>query len=224
VNKAPTKTKQAVRKSRTKKQSDRTPRGRDEVMNAVLEAAAELFAERSPAQVSVREIAARAGVNHALVHRHFGTKSELLAAVIREAAQAYAESLAGAQTPGEAFKQGFLYGTEKHPQAAALARAVLDGSVPRGTESAFPAMREHIALIEGAAERGTGAEHAPEVIAAGAFAFMSGWFILESWLVRAAGLRGESLEAIRNDVAEMLEAMVDRETLGRSLGTSRTEP
>src|SRR5262245_17872177 len=161
-------------------------------MSAVLEAAAELFAERSPAQVSVREIAARAGVNHALVHRHFGTKSALLTAVIRQAAQAYAESIAEAKTPGQAFRQGFLYGTEKHPQAAALARAVLDGSVPRGMDRGFPAMQEHIALIERSA-RGSGA-HDPQVIAAAAFAFMSGWFILEDWLVRAAGLRGRSLE------------------------------
>jgi AcrR family transcriptional regulator len=184
-------------------------------MSAVLEAAAELFAERSPGQVSVREIAARAGVNHALVHRHFGTKSALLTAVIRQAAQAYAESIAGAETPGQAFRQGFLYGTERHPQAAALARAVLDGSVPRGTDRAFPAMQEHIEQIAAAAAHGNGPLHDPEVIAAGAFAFMSGWFILEGWLVRAAGLRGRSLEAVRHDVADMLEAMVDGESRAR---------
>jgi AcrR family transcriptional regulator len=212
VNRSPEKAKKATRKSAAVSPAERAPHGRDEVMSAVLEAAAELFAERSPAQVSVREIAARAGVNHALVHRHFGTKSALLTAVIREAAQAYEQSIAGAKTPGQAFRQGFLYGTEKHPQAAALARAVLDGSVPRGIDRPFPAMREHITLIETAAEDGSGSIHNPEVIAAGAFAFMSGWFILEGWLVRAAGLRGRALDAVRSDVADMLEAMVDRES------------
>ena len=60
-------------------QSDpRKPRGRDEVRSAVLTAASSLVAERGPDGFSVREVATRAGVNHALVHRHFGTKADVL--------------------------------------------------------------------------------------------------------------------------------------------------
>lgn len=53
-------------------------------MVAVRAAAAELLAERGPREISVRDIADRAGVNHALVHRHFGTKDDLLRAVITD--------------------------------------------------------------------------------------------------------------------------------------------
>jgi AcrR family transcriptional regulator len=54
------------------------PRERQEVMAAVLDAATALFAARSPASVSVRDIANAARVNHALVHRHFGSKKAVL--------------------------------------------------------------------------------------------------------------------------------------------------
>lgn len=58
------------------------PTGRAEVAAAILEAATELFAERGPAATSIRDIAARAGVNHGLVFRHFGTKEQLVGAVL----------------------------------------------------------------------------------------------------------------------------------------------
>lgn len=48
----------------------------------MLAAANELVAEQGPAGFSVRDIAARAGINHALVHRHFGTKADVLEQVL----------------------------------------------------------------------------------------------------------------------------------------------
>lgn len=74
--------------------SDGAPRptGRDEVVEATVKAAATLFAENNPSQVSVREIAARAGVSHALVHRYMGSKEDIFCAALsasREAAAQY---------------------------------------------------------------------------------------------------------------------------------------
>src|SRR5207248_9502831 len=59
------------------------PYGREEVVVAVVEAATALFAERGPAAVSLREIAQAADVNLGLIHRHIGSKADLLAAVLR---------------------------------------------------------------------------------------------------------------------------------------------
>ena len=58
------------------------PLGRTEVVAAVLETAADLFAERGPAATSIRDIAARSRVNHGLIHRHFGSKDALVGAVL----------------------------------------------------------------------------------------------------------------------------------------------
>jgi AcrR family transcriptional regulator len=60
--------------------SDATPASSPR--EALLDAAIELFAARGPASVSIRDVARHAGVHHSLVHRHFGTKDDLLAEVI----------------------------------------------------------------------------------------------------------------------------------------------
>jgi AcrR family transcriptional regulator len=50
----------------------------------LLDAARELFAERGYARATVRDIAARAGANQALLFRYFGSKDELFRAAIAE--------------------------------------------------------------------------------------------------------------------------------------------
>lgn len=54
------------------------PSGRDEVVEALLDAADHLFSTHGPADVSLRGIAREADVNHGLVHRHFGTRDDLI--------------------------------------------------------------------------------------------------------------------------------------------------
>ena len=56
--------------------------GREAVMQAVIEAACDLFSEKAPVRVSIREIADKAGVNHGLIHRHFGSKRNLILQVL----------------------------------------------------------------------------------------------------------------------------------------------
>jgi AcrR family transcriptional regulator len=63
------------------------PRGREEVCSALIAAAAELSSEGIPALISVRDIAARANVNHGLVHQYFGSKDALIAATIEHLAR-----------------------------------------------------------------------------------------------------------------------------------------
>lgn len=54
----------------------------DAARSALVEAASELFAERGYHDSSVAEIGARAGVSRGLVNHHFGSKENLLGAVI----------------------------------------------------------------------------------------------------------------------------------------------
>ena len=119
-------------------------------MKVVLEAAAELFAERSPRLVSIREIAERANVKHSLIHRHFGTKAQLLDEVIKHSSRDYVQKIVAIADPAEAFREGFLYGAEEHPEAAATARAVLAGYAPADAERSFPMMARHVKLLEDA--------------------------------------------------------------------------
>ena len=182
-------------------------------MTAVMNAAAELFAERSPGQVSIREIAERAQVNHSLVHRHFGTKAELLSAVMKQTSREYVQRIESTADPAQAFREGFLYGAEERPEAAATARAVLDYEPDPTVERTFPMMDRHIKVLEAAfAANNAVPRHSPQVIAAAALALMSGWFILEDWLVEAAALDDRDLGTVRAEIADILADMVNRES------------
>ncbi|CAB4689778.1 unannotated protein [freshwater metagenome] len=66
---------------------------------AVLAATRELVAERGPDGFSVRDIAARADVNHALVHRHFGTKADVLSEMLTLEGEALVGDLADSGLP-----------------------------------------------------------------------------------------------------------------------------
>ena len=97
-----------------------TPIGRAAVVDALIGSATELFAERGLDDVSVREIAAAAGVNHALVFRHFGSKAGLLRAVLQGQRRTFGEAAGGGTTREELSAEIGLY-------TVILARILLDG-------------------------------------------------------------------------------------------------
>ena len=103
-------------------------------MSAVQAAAVELLAERGPREMTVRDVAERAGVNHALVHRHFGTKDALIRAVVAELIQVGSRAVRDSVGPDEepAFAVDLRDGTddnvsidELEPQVRATIRALL---------------------------------------------------------------------------------------------------
>ncbi|HEY0951649.1 helix-turn-helix domain-containing protein [Nocardioides sp.] len=95
-------------------------------LDALLDAAKAEFAERG-VDVSVRAIAARAGVGTATLYRHFPQRSDLVAAVFRreiDACAAAAPELAATHPPDEALELWLQRYTEfvatKHGLAASL--------------------------------------------------------------------------------------------------------
>ena len=60
----------------------RRRRGREATAAAILSAAEQLFAKRGYNAVTVRDIAHRAGVSHALVHQYIGTKADVFRSVL----------------------------------------------------------------------------------------------------------------------------------------------
>ncbi len=94
------------------------PDAKDRLIDATLR----LLVSRPVAGVSVRDIAAEAGVNHGLVHRHFGSKDGLIRAAVERASRVVYQ----ADTPPRA--SWFFERLREHPELAILvARACLDG-------------------------------------------------------------------------------------------------
>lgn len=107
--------------------------GREAVVAAVLDSAADLFAERGPAATSIRDIAERAGVNHGLVFRHFGTKEKLVARVLdylaSESSAAFDRSEVGDRS---------LLDARLRRHLTVLARSILDGYPVARMQQDFP--------------------------------------------------------------------------------------
>ena len=76
---------------------------------ALLAAADEAIEEASPATVSLREVARRAGVTHAAAAYHFGDKAGLLTAVAVDGYRLLAEALRDAQAHGSFLDVGVAY-------------------------------------------------------------------------------------------------------------------
>ena len=91
-------------------------------LDRLLEAASECFAEGG-ADVSVDEIARRAGVGHGTVFRRFPTKEALLTEVVLERIRELtrqAEAAVEAADPGPAFDRFFLFAAETYARNRAL--------------------------------------------------------------------------------------------------------
>ncbi|OBA58395.1 TetR family transcriptional regulator [Mycobacterium sp. 1100029.7] len=169
------------------------PTGRDEVTAAILDSAAEMFAERGPAAASIRDIAARAHVNHGLVFRHFGTKEKLVAAVLDHLA-AKLTTL----TDGEASPEEIEAATSR--QLRVIARALLDGFPAGKLQSSFPAAAR---LLDGIRPEHQSEESA-RLGAANAIALLLGWQLFEPFVRSATGLHDMPKEKLRESMfAEM---------------------
>jgi TetR/AcrR family transcriptional regulator, repressor for neighboring sulfatase len=173
------------------------PIGKDEVIAAVLVAAGELFADKGPAATSIREVAARAGVNHGLLHRHFGSKRQLLAATL----QHLADSAAALRESGAPVEQ--LEATHEL-QARVMVRSTLDGFPVEELQQRFPGMESFLEQVR----VGHSDERAARLLAAHGMALQIGWGLLGPTLRVAFGLQDLDDTEIRAAVAEQVAKIV----------------
>ena len=167
-------------------------------MASLVSAAAELFAARGPDGVSLREIAARAGLNYGLIHQYVGSKDELLRLVIEQSTSTTAARFAQADGVGEALEllQGPV-GADRPPYPRLLAWAILQGRDPRELAGPSPALPQLIAMLpEKGADDPTAARPPtaddladdPRLRAAAIAALTLGWSLFGSFVSHAAGL------------------------------------
>jgi TetR/AcrR family transcriptional regulator, repressor for neighboring sulfatase len=173
------------------------PLGKEEVVAAVLSAASELFAEKGPAATSIREVAARAGVNHGLLHRHFGSKRQLLAATLQHLADSGAK-LRESGAPAEQLAAA----QELH--ARVMVRSTLDGFPIEELQKRFPAMERFLEQVRS----GHTDERRARLVAAHAMALQFGWGLMAPTLRAAFGLDDLSDAEIRAAVAEQVAKIV----------------
>jgi AcrR family transcriptional regulator len=164
--------------------------GRDEVAAAVLEAAAELFAERGPTATSIRDVAARSKVNHGLVFRHFGTKDRLVGAVLDHLAGTITDLRHAGAAPAE-----IEQAAGRHSRV--MARALLDGYPAGQLQTSFPNLADLLEQIRPSFDDDTSARLA----AANVVALQLGWQLFQPFLCTALGLDAVDDAVLRGSVA-----------------------
>jgi len=169
-------------------------RGREATTAAILGAAEELFSADGFEAVTVRAIAKRAGVSHALVHRYLGSKDEVFRAVLSRnqgiilaAAPDNPDLLA---TTSLIMREGL---TNHRRYVRLLADSALHGLPYEQTTGRFAAVERLVELAERAVASAPPGERTdgdldPRFVIACVTALYLGWAATESWVLPAAGI------------------------------------
>ncbi len=191
------------------------PRGDSGVTRrAILAAARDLFARHGVDGVSVRQIAAAAGVNHALVHRYFGTKDEMVAAIMLAEARALgamATPEAAAPASLASLQEAFAYLLgEGRTSLLLMLRAELDGLAPERLLEEAPL--RPLRLLADWFERNADpaartASVDPRLLALAVGAAVVGLAGMQPMLADGAGLGGEDPEEVRRGALSAVVAL-----------------
>jgi len=202
--------------------SQSRPRGRAEVVAALLDAARTLIAERGP-DVALRDIAERANVNFGLIYQYVGTKEQLLHEVYLRAARDAAERLADAEHLDEALAMLMTFGDGT--TARLVAWAALGGAQSQDLFRDSPALDvlARLTVADAAASGRTVTLEDARVLAALAMTVALGWRLFGSVALTAAGLDGTHpdryVDRIRDHFAQLGAAAVSPT---RRRGTARS--
>lgn len=172
-------------------------------MTAILDAATALFAEKGVAGVSVRDIAARANVNHGLVHRHFGTKEYLRLQVQNRLMEKINADIGEPINYEDAFLRGVDALRKNEAFWKVLARTFLDGQFEGDVQSAFPFLQKMTTLIAQAQKDGAFDNRMdPRHMVAGGTAMVLGLLVFENYLLPGTGLDGKPACKAQDDILE----------------------
>ena len=158
--------------------SNERPTGRQAVVAAVLEAAAHHFATRG-SRASLRDIAADAGVNLGLIHRHLGSKDDLLRAVLRAQSDVGVRLVESAGSAALGVRRLFEQKTRSGRGVRILAAHLLDGEADRVRPEGAPV----VAALRALPHPGTVGERDASLLAALALTY--GWTVFGDQLAAA---------------------------------------
>ncbi len=188
------------------------PHGRDQVIEALLEAAADLFSKRGVKAVSMREIAILAQVNYGLIHRHFGSKD-----ILRRKTQEYlADKLKAHLSVPTDFHDAMMQinnGLQKDSRMMnILARSLLEGTVEGSVQDSFPNMQYLVQFVKEEQKNGVlKPDLDARFIVAGIVAMGFGLTLFEDFLAPATNLDKEPEIKLTLDVFNMWLSQIQAE-------------
>ena len=181
---------------------------------AITAAAARLFGQRGPNSVSLRDVADEANVNVGLIHRHIGTKEDLLGAVLRARPGVADFDRLRSEMPladyltfllGIGFDAGQAGSVPMDSIAGMHGRAILDGYDLRKFQDRFPFVEHVVDELRG---RGLPEETA-RARAALVMTLIVGWRLFGPAYLQISGLESMGGEEAAHRLAASVRAMVE---------------
>lgn len=179
--------------------------------HAILLAAADLFARKGPAKVTLREIAAAADVSYGLIHRFYRTKENLLVAVMELLVTYGGERLSVEEDAYAAIENSFGADVDAGQFGRMLTWSVFEGTRPdrllggvrsRGYRSQIEA------LWESPVEPRVRDDFDSRVLAS-LIALVGGvWDLYGPYLTVLGDYPDRSREDVRQEVADMLKVLI----------------
>lgn len=188
-----------------------TSAGESGAQQAILLAAADLFARKGPAKVSLREVAAAAGVSYGLIHRFYRTKENLLVAVMGLLVNYGGERLTSEADAYAAIENSFGADLDAGQFGRMLAWAIFEGTEPKrllgGVRSR--GYRSQIeALWQDPVEPEVRREFDSNVLASLLALVGSVWDLYEPYLAELADTPDRDARDVRDEVTDMLKLLV----------------
>ena len=187
---------------------------REETTALILDAAEGLFATRNPNEVTVREVAKRAGVSHALVHQYVGTKDELLNAVIQRVATDRAALVKRSPSLDEAVSRLATEVLTNRVYTKTVVRSAMDGVEYVSLDGRIVTGHALIKLAGDTAASGAKPGPAPRgidnnVLVAAISALLFGWGAIEDWVWPIFDLDPANKEDIYRQLGDILVYVAD---------------
>jgi AcrR family transcriptional regulator len=194
---------QAQERDRATEPRRRNRRSREAVSEALVEAAATLASEQGSGHVTVRDIAARAGVNATFVHRYYGSKKNLMRAAMQRAQERLASRIDEVPDIAEGAAAVFRATLQERELIATLTRAALDG-VFGDVPASNPAMAVLVERFEREAAARGGGRHDPRVVVACLSAIAVGYALLGDYIRHGTGLDCHSADEVETMLVAVL--------------------
>lgn len=196
-----------VRRSRSNHDS---PRGRKEIIEAILQATEKLLPKHNPTEISLRQIAEAANVNYSLIHRYFGTKESVIMAAHERILSKVGEQFSTVDRIDGNIGVLFKISGENVSRRTLLARAMLDGADPHLIQHHLPIMQQLIDLLRKEKSKTKNpSEYDPETLAAFFAGSALGWFFFEPFLLASTGLDKKDKDEVHGQITEILEKTVE---------------
>ena len=182
------------------------PRGRNEIIEAILQATEKLLPKHNPTEISLRQIAEAANINYSLIHRYFGTKENVIMAAHERILSNVGQQFSAVDRIDGNVGVLFKISGENVSRRTLLARAMLDGADPHLIRHHFPIMHQLIELVRKKKSKTEHPSHYdPETLAAFFAGSALGWFFFEPFLLASTGLDEKDKDEVHREITDILK-------------------